>query len=213
MLPSHVSTSTFVELADDPTAVARQLRRPMPRQPKPAARAGTVFHSWIEEHYATIRPGVTGMLDFEDPHLAVDDDVDAALGVTELREKFKASRWADTAPTLVEAAVETTVGGITLRGRVDAIFRTGGDPAQEFDPEAQWELVDWKTGQVPRTEDDLQLKGLQLAVYRLAWSRLHGIPLENITGRFVYIAHGVERTPHHLADEAELERILAEALG
>ncbi|WFP15665.1 ATP-dependent DNA helicase [Citricoccus muralis] len=213
VLPSHVSTSTFVELADDPTAVARQLRRPMPRQPKPAARAGTVFHSWIEEHYATIRPGVTGMLDFEDPHLAVDDDVDAALGVTDLREKFKATRWADTPPALVEAAVETTVGGITLRGRVDAIFRTGGDPSQEFDPDAQWELVDWKTGQVPRTEDDLQLKGLQLAVYRLAWSRLHHIPLENITGRFVYIAHGVERTPHHLADEAELERILAEALA
>lgn len=212
VLPSHVSTSTFVELADDASAVARQLRRPMPRQPKPAARAGTVFHTWIEEHYATIRPGVTGMLDFEDPHLAVDDDVDAALGVTALREKFMGSRWADTPPTLVEAAVETVIGGVTLRGRVDAIFRTGGDPKLEFDPEAQWELVDWKTGQVPRTEAELANKGLQLAVYRLAWSRLHSIPLENITGRFVYIAHGEERTPHHLADEAELERILVEAL-
>lgn len=212
-LPNHISASTFVELADDPTTVARQLRRPMPRQPKPAARAGTVFHTWIEEHFGRMQPGATGMLDIEDPHLAVDDDVDAALGVTDMREKFLATEWAQTPPAYIEAAVETTVGGVTLRGRIDAVFRSGGDPNIDYDPQAQWELVDWKTGQVPRTQAELDNKGLQLAVYRLAWSRLHSIPLENITGRFVYIAHGDERTPHHLADEAELERILAAATG
>lgn len=55
-------------------------------------------------------------------------------------------------------------------------------------------------------------RSLQLAIYRLAWSRLHGIPLENITGKFVYLAHGVEKTPHDFASANELEEILAKAM-
>ena len=108
--------------------------------------------------------------------------------------------------------METTVGGITLRGRIDAVYRTGGDPKAPFDPEAQWELVDWKTGAVPSGKA-LQIRGLQLAVYRLAWSRLHGIPLENISASFVYVAHGTEKTVHGLAGEEELEQILRRATG
>ena len=72
--------------------------------------------------------------------------------------------------------------------------------------------VDWKTGRKP-TGRDLTDASLQLAVYRLAWSRLHGIPLENIGASFVYIAHGEERTMEALPGEEELERILREALG
>ena len=72
--------------------------------------------------------------------------------------------------------------------------------------------MDWKTGRVP-TGRDLENKALQLAVYRLAFSRLHGIPLENIGASFVYIAHGEERTMEALPGEEELERILREALG
>lgn len=65
---------------------------------------------------------------------------------------------------------------------------------------------------VPSTPDDLEHKGLQLALYRLAWSRLHDIPLANISGRFVYLAHGEERTPVNLADAEQLEALLAQAL-
>ena len=125
-----------------------------------------------------------------------------------MKQAFLASRWADRVPVVVEPPVETTVGGVTLRGRIDAVFRDGAAD----DPGARWELVDWKTGAVPRGRD-LAVKSLQLAVYRLAWSRLHGIPLENISASFVYVAHGVEKSMHDLAGEAELERILAEAIG
>ncbi|WHS35274.1 ATP-dependent helicase [Auritidibacter ignavus] len=212
-LPSHLSASAFISLVDDPHTVAKSLKRPMPRRPIKAARTGTLVHQWIEEHFASQRSGITGLLDFEDPVEDADQVWDEQTGVTTLRENFLNTRWAQRSPAFIEAGVETTVGSVTIRGRIDAVFRNGGDhPDQEFDPTAQWELVDWKTGMVPSTPDDLEHKGLQLALYRLAWSRLHDIPLANISGRFVYLAHGEERTPVNLADAEQLEALLAQAL-
>src|SRR5699024_12384692 len=105
---------------------------------------------------------------------------------------------------LIDGAFEPSVFVWTLRVRIDAVFRTGGYPDIDFDPAAAWELVDWKTGRIP-PDREMPQRSLQFAIYRLAWSRLHNIPLENITGRFVYIAHGVEKTPHDFASEKELE--------
>ena len=210
-MPEHISTSRFVELAHDPAAVARQIRRPMPQRPTAAAREGTLVHEWIEHFYAQNRPGLTSTLDIEETETLVDAEWDQATGLAELREKFEASAWAEKTPMMIEAAVETSVAGLTLRGRIDAVFRTGGDPNIEFDPNAHWELVDWKTGRVP-ADSEMPRRSLQLAIYRLAWSRLHGIPLENITGKFVYLAHGVEKTPQDFASAEQLEAILANAL-
>ena len=181
--------------------------RPLPRPPAHAARRGTAFHAWLEERF-----GATGMLDIDSAEDAADLWVDEALDLGPMQEWFRSSRWAERTPAFVEAPVETTVGGITLRGRVDAIYRSGGDPRLPFDPEADWELVDWKTGAVPRGRD-LELKSLQLAVYRLAWSRLHGIPLERIGASFVYVAHGQERSFPDLPGEEELERHITDALA
>ncbi|HEY4577774.1 MAG TPA: ATP-dependent DNA helicase [Yaniella sp.] len=211
-MPEHISTSRFVQLAEDPEAVARQIRRPMPQRPTAAAREGTLVHEWIEHFYTQNRPGLTPTLDIEDPEVLVDAEWDQATGLAELREKFEASPWANKTPVMIEASVETSVAGLTLRGRIDAVFRTGGDPDKEFDPEATWELVDWKTGRVP-SDAEMPQRSLQLAIYRLAWSRLHNIPLENITGKFVYLAHGVEKTPQDFASAEQLEEILANALA
>ncbi|MDY6055146.1 ATP-dependent DNA helicase [Micrococcus sp.] len=206
-LPEHLSVSLYGELAADPQAVAEQLRRPLPTPPAHAARRGTAFHAWLEERF-----GSTGMLDIDDPTDAADAWVEDALDLAPLQEWFLGSRWADRLPVSVETAVETTVAGITLRGRIDAVYREGGRAEVPFDPEAHWELVDWKTGAVPRGRE-LERKALQLAVYRLAWSRLHGIPLERISASFVYVARGQERTFTDLPGEEELEQILAEAVG
>ena len=211
-MPEHISTSRFVELAQNPDAVARQIRRPMPQRPTAAAREGTLVHEWIEHFYTKNRPGLTPTLDIEDTEILVDAEWDQATGLADLREKFEASNWAEKTPVMIEAAVETSVAGLTLRGRIDAVFRTGGDPDVEFDPDATWELVDWKTGRVP-SDAEMPQRSLQLAIYRLAWSRLHGIPLENITGKFVYLAHGVEKTPQDFATADRLEQILAKALA
>lgn len=137
--------------------------------------------------------------------------MDDALDLGGMQEWFLSSRWADRTPAFVETAVETTIAGITLRGRIDAVYRSGAREGEPFDPEAHWELVDWKTGRVPRGRE-LERKALQLAVYRLAWSRLHRIPLERISASFVYVAEGQERAFADLPGEEELEAIVAQAL-
>ena len=206
-LPEHLSVSLYGELAADPQAVADQLRRPMPRPPAHAARRGTAFHAWLEQRF-----DATGMLDIDESDDAADAWVEDALDLAPMQEWFLASRWADRVPAFVETAVETTLAGITLRGRIDAVFRTGARPGMPFDPEADWELVDWKTGRVPGGAE-LRRKALQLAVYRLAWSRLHGIPLERIRASFVYVAAGQERVFDDLPGEEELEAIVTAAVA
>lgn len=211
-LPEHLSTSRFVELAEDPEAVARQIRRPMPQRPTAAAREGTLVHEWIEQFYIKNMPGLTPTLDIDDTTDHQDAQWDETTGLAQLRQQFEATQWATRTPVQIEAAVETSVAGLTLRGRIDAVFRSGGDPDLEYDPNATWELVDWKTGRVPPKHQMAQ-RSLQLAIYRLAWSRLHDIPLEQITGKFVYLAHGIEIAPQDFASEKELEQILTSALS
>ena len=49
---------------------------------------------------------------------------------------------------------------------------------------------------------------MQLAVYRLAWARLHGIPLDQVSAAFFYAATGTTVRPVDLLDEASLESLL-----
>jgi DNA helicase-2/ATP-dependent DNA helicase PcrA len=195
-IPAHVSASLVVDLAQDPNRVIEQMRRPMPRRPETSARAGTRFHEWVEHHY-----GTSGMLDFGEDPTAGEEDPDADLAA--LQELFRQSPWYDRQPWAVEYPIETPVAGFTVRGRIDAVFRTS-------DPEGgtRWELVDWKTGRVPRGED-LSHKAVQLAVYTLGFARLHGIDPSEISASFYYVAHGETVTPPSIADESELSELLA----
>ena len=84
------------------------------------------------------------------------------------------------------------------RGRIDAVFRT----------QEGWELVDWKTGRVPHGRD-LRQKSGQLALYRLAFARWQDVPVERVSAAFYYVAEDRVVRPHDLADEAQLERIVA----
>jgi len=49
-------------------------------------------------------------------------------------------------------------------------------------------------------------------VYRLAWSRLKGVPLEDVRAAFFYVADNAVVRPHDLGTDAELEGIVARAL-
>lgn len=196
-LPAHISASTLVELGEDSKAVLARLRRPVPREPGMSARKGTAFHSWVEEHF-----GSAGMLDLGDLPWA-DTDVDAGLGLEELQASFLASEWAGRIPTHVEVPLETRVGPVVVRGRVDAVFQ---------DASGRWELVDWKTGRRP-SPTQLKHKAVQLAVYRLAWSRLRGVPLDEVSAAFFYVADQAVVRPHDLGTVEELEAIVQAAFS
>lgn len=171
-LPASLSVSQLVELAADPDALARRLRRPLPFPPNPTARRGTAFHAWLEKRF-----GSRALLDLDelpgsaDAGAAPDADLDA------LKDAFLASTWADRVPHEVEVSFTCDVAGISLRGRMDAVFA---------DPDGGWTVVDWKTGAVP-SDEDLPALTVQLAAYRLAWASLAGSPVERVRAAFHYI--------------------------
>lgn len=197
-LPTHISASLMVELTEDSAAVARRLRRPVPRRPGTAARRGTAFHAWIEEFY-----GTTGMLDLGEFPGAADSFVDDGLNLEQLTETFRKSVWAQRVPYGIEVPVETRVESIVVRGRIDAVFQND---------DSVWDLLDWKTGRPP-AQGNREAKAIQLAVYRLAWSRLMNVPLESVRAAFYYVGEDTVVRPHDLAGHRDLESIIRRATG
>jgi DNA helicase-2/ATP-dependent DNA helicase PcrA len=115
-----------------------------------------------------------------------------------MRERFLASPWATRVPIEIETAVETVVGGVAIRGRIDAVFA---------DVEgADWVIVDWKTGRRPSGET-ARIRALQLAAYRIAWARLRGVDPARVRGAFYY-AGSAETVWPDLADESEISALL-----
>ncbi|MHA7288305.1 ATP-dependent helicase [Arthrobacter sp. MDT3-24] len=195
-LPGHISASTLVDLGEDPAGVVGRLRRPVPREPGMSARKGTAFHAWVEEYF-----GAAGMLDLGEAP-GSDDHIDAAYDLDTMVATFKASEWADRSPAFVEVPVETRVGDVVVRGRIDAVFQ---------DADGRWDLVDWKTGRRPSAAQ-LRAKSVQLAAYRLAWARLKGVAVADVRAAFFYVADNQVVRPHDLGSAEELEQIVAAAL-
>ena len=137
-VPRHLSTSALVALAQDADAFASGLRRPMPQAPALAARRGTAFHAWVEQHYAR-----AAMVDLLDMPGSADEDPGDDAELPAMKEHFLASEWAHRTPVEIEIAVETVIDGMAVRGRIDAVFRRAG---------GGFTIVDWKTGAKPSGE-------------------------------------------------------------
>ena len=184
-LPPRLSVSSLVVMARDPAELARQIRRPMPRPPAPQARRGTAFHRWLEERFSQQR-----LIDPDDLLGAVDDPAagDPADGdaddLAALRELFESGEWGHRWPVEVEVPFETLIAGRPVRGRIDAVF--GDAPAGGFD------VVDWKTGQPPRSAAEHQAVAVQLAAYRLAWAQLAGVPADQVRAAFYYVRRDLD---------------------
>lgn len=201
-LPAHLSASAVVRLAADGGEFARALRRPVPNRPSPQARRGTQFHAWVEGFY-----GAPALVDLDDLPGADDDSVPVDADEAALRAAFLATPWAALEPVAVEVDVETTVAGYVLRSRIDAVFR---DPEQPGVPGAVV-VVDWKTGAPPSDPAATAVRELQLAVYRLAWSRWTGTPLDRVSAAFCYVGTGRTVRPERLLGADEIERLLLAA--
>ena len=176
-----ISASNVVAAARSPQAFAASLRRPMPTAPNPAARRGTRFHAFVEQHF-----GRAAMLDWDElPGSADAEDhggEEAALAT--MKAHFLASEWADRAPVAIETPVETVLptvhGPVAVRGRIDAVFeRPGGGVT----------IVDWKSG-APGAEGDLAARAVQLGVYALAWERIHRLAPGSVDVAFYFAATG-----------------------
>jgi DNA helicase-2/ATP-dependent DNA helicase PcrA len=190
-VPSSLSATALTRLRSEPDELARELARPMPRPPSRAARFGTLFHAWVEARF-----GQQPLLDPDDLpgryDIGIDDDADFDAVV----EAFDKGPFADRVPLAVEAPFALVLGGQVVRGRIDAVY---GDPAAHG--EGGFLLVDWKTG---RHED---ADPLQLALYRLAWAELRGVPIDRVRAVFHYVRTGTTVEPPELPDRQALEAI------
>jgi DNA helicase-2/ATP-dependent DNA helicase PcrA len=188
-VPRHLSASAVVSLARDPQAFAADLRRPMPTAPALAARRGTAFHAWVEQHFAQ-----AAFVDLLDLPGSADDDPGQDQELSLMKERFLASQWACRRPEAIEIAIETTVAQMAVRGRIDAVFpRPGGG----------FTVVDWKTGAKP-SADKARVRALQLQVYRLAFARLRGLALDQVDAAFYYAGTGESVFPDlHVGDQLE----------
>jgi DNA helicase-2/ATP-dependent DNA helicase PcrA len=184
-LPEQLTVSQLVQLADDPIALARRLRRPLPFPPNPSTRRGTAFHAWLEQRF-----GASRLLDVDELPGAADDDAAPDTRLDELRTAFLTSVWGDRTPVDVEIAFETEVAGVTLRGRMDAVYA---------DADGGWTVVDWKTGSMPDAER-MPALSVQLAAYRLAFAALRGVPLASVRAAFHYVAANRTVRPVDLLD-------------
>ncbi|MFD2090434.1 ATP-dependent helicase [Blastococcus deserti] len=197
-LPSHLSVSALVTLRRDPAELARRLRRPMPAAPAPQARRGTAFHAWLEERF-----GAAKLVDLDELPGSGDEFAAPDGALAELQEAFLASEWADRQPAEVEVPFETPLGPLTLRGRIDAVYADG---------DGGFEVIDWKTGPPP-SAGELSAAAVQLAAYRLGWSRLTGVPVERVSAGFHHVAAGVTIRPVDLLDEAGLLALVTGTAG
>jgi DNA helicase II / ATP-dependent DNA helicase PcrA len=187
-LPSSLSATALSRLRTDPDTFARELARPMPRQPSPAARFGTRFHAWVEARF-----GQQDLFDPDELPGQGDAGIESDEDLTELIAMFERGPFADTAPHAVEAPFALVLRGQVVRGRIDAVYR---------EPDGSWLVVDWKTS---RTESD---DPLQLALYRVAWADLVGVPVEQVRAAFYYVRSGHRVEPPDLPDRAALEQLL-----
>ena len=111
---------SLARLRDDPEEFARDLARPMPRQPSPAARFGTRFHAWVEARF-----GQQLLLDPDELPGRADSGVDDESDLRELVKAFENGAFADRVPHAVEPPFALVLAGQVVRGRIDAVYARG----------------------------------------------------------------------------------------
>ena len=186
-LPSRISTSTLVALHEDPEALALAIRRPVPRSQDPYSRRGTEFHMWVEKQFSA-------MTLFDDSYMDYFDPIEEDGKLEDLKKAWLSSTYANRTPAAIEVPFESVVGGVLIRGRIDAVYETADG----------FEVVDWKTGSKQLGES----AAIQLAMYRLAWAKLKNIDVTKVSAAFHYVPTSVTDKRADLLDEAALVSLI-----
>jgi DNA helicase-2/ATP-dependent DNA helicase PcrA len=188
-LPVRIPASRFKEFLLETEEVAELYRRPVPREPFSATMAGTLFHTWVEERFQVFSPK-------EELDIKVEavDDGNPQLNIEELKAIFEESRFASMEPADIECEIQVTIKSNTFICKIDAVFKT----------EDGFEIVDWKTGIAPTTPEDIAEKALQLALYRMAYAKFHGVDPDKIGVCLYYVNDNLEIKPEEVKTEDQL---------
>jgi DNA helicase-2/ATP-dependent DNA helicase PcrA len=213
--PTRVPASRFKDYVTDFAGTVSSLVRPMPERPYRQTRLGTLVHAWVER-----RSELVGVGQRVDEALWEVDEDDLSFGesaggaevssadaadLSTLQEIFEASEWGSLKPIAVEIEIDFALGGGALPGdeghivicKLDAVYR-------REDRGGRIEIVDWKTGKAPRTPQEREERMLQLALYRLAYHRRFGVPLDEIDVALYYVADDLVIRGDRVYSESEL---------
>lgn len=182
-----MSVSSLVQFSRCPRQFYWTVVKPLPRRSSAAARRGQDIHRWIElrsvgqERLA----GPGGSLDavsgragdgatgHEDPESTVPFE-------QQLKSTWRSSRFSASIPRFTEQAIVIALrGGLTVRGRIDAVY---------VHEDGTWELVDYKTGREPDRDD--AAARLQLAIYSLAAQEVWKIDPRRLTLTYFFLGSG-----------------------
>jgi len=167
--------------------LALAIRRPVPRSQDPYSRRGTEFHAWVEKQFSA-------MTLFDDSYMDYFDPIEEDGKLEDLKKAWLGSAYANRTPAAIEVPFESVVGGVLIRGRIDAVYETADG----------FEVVDWKTGSKQLGES----AAIQLAMYRLAWAKLKNIDVTKVSAAFHYVPTSVTDKRADLLDEAALVALI-----
>ena len=207
-LPVRIPASRFKDFVKDPEAMAQQYLRPLPTEPFKATMQGTLFHNWVEQRF--------GFVSDQDRIDAATfdelmEEIDVASEPLEvLKANFETSRWAGRKPIAVESEIQVTISQNTFICKLDAVFDAREDSQLDgFDVE----IVDWKTGVAPKTDEEIAERALQLALYRMAYSRRTGVPEEKIAVCLYYVGENEEIRPKAVLSGDEIIKLWQDTLA
>ena len=210
----RVPATSVSALLQDADEFARDMRRPMPAHPSSFSALGTVFHAWVERelHLASADPASEtsespGVSAGEDAALAASDDgADEALLTDGERERlerlranfrvFIADELADYRAVAIEEAFSVEVGGVSVQGRIDAVFERvrGNGP--------RFLVVDWKSGRpvsATTKPDKVAYFVTQLRLYRRAWAARMDVDASEVGAMVAFLAG----PSHHTLESLE----------
>jgi DNA helicase-2/ATP-dependent DNA helicase PcrA len=212
--PARIPASRFKDYVTDYRATVAAVTRPLPERPFRQTRLGTLFHSWVEQRSG--RAGNAGSVD--DALWEIDEDAEAseasvadAADLSRLQAVFERSEWAALAPIEVESEIDfamSTGDGEqhVMICKLDAVYRRD-------DRGGRIEIVDWKTGRAPTSAAERDDRMLQLALYRLAYHKKHGVPLADIDVALYYVSDDLVIRSDRVWTEHELAERWRDARG
>ncbi|MBU4464956.1 MAG: PD-(D/E)XK nuclease family protein, partial [Actinobacteria bacterium] len=203
--PTRIPASRFKDYVTDYSSTVAALARPLPERPFRQTRLGTLFHAWVEQRSG--RAGIGASPDDALWEVDADEDeseasVEDAADLLRLQAAFERSEWADLAPLEVETEIDFTLAtpdgtSHVVICKLDAVYR-------REDRGGRIEIVDWKTGRPPVGEQEREERMLQLALYRVAYHKRHGVPLDAIDVALYYVAHDLVVRGDAVYSEPEL---------
>ncbi|WP_243075264.1 ATP-dependent DNA helicase [Microbacterium sp. SS28] len=199
--PARIGASRFKDFVGDFGATVRSIARPLPERPYGQTLRGTLFHAWVEQRSGLAGRGASlddALWEIDDETSETEVSIEEEQALARLRATFEASEWGPLQPIEVETEIDISLPGAEQLGRVvcklDAVYRRGD----------RIEIVDWKTGRPPASAAEREERMFQLALYRLAYHKRHGVPLDEIDVALYYVGDDLVIRSDRVYSEDEL---------